>query len=37
MGTLYLSLAGKKEKDGTAVLVPGLSFDSDPVDLAPKK
>lgn len=33
MGTLYLSLAGRKEKDGTVVLVPGLSFDSDPIDL----
>ncbi|WP_189436878.1 hypothetical protein [Pseudovibrio japonicus] len=37
MGTLYMSLAGKKEKDGTFVLVPGLSFDSDAVGLDPKK
>ncbi|WP_109316757.1 hypothetical protein [Pseudovibrio ascidiaceicola] len=33
MGTLYLSLAGKEEKDGSVALVPGLSFDSDPIDL----
>ncbi len=33
MGTMYLSLAGKKEKDGAAALIPGLSFDSDPIDL----
>jgi hypothetical protein len=33
MGTLYLSLAGKEEKDGSLALVPGLSFDSDPIDL----
>ena len=33
LGTLYLSLAGKKDKDGNATLVPGLSFDSEPIDL----
>ena len=33
LGTLYLSLAGRKEKDGSVVLVPGLAFDSDPIDL----
>ncbi|SFK81732.1 hypothetical protein SAMN04488518_109222 [Pseudovibrio ascidiaceicola] len=33
MGTLHLSLAAKEEKDGSVALVPGLSFDSDPIDL----
>ncbi|KZL22976.1 hypothetical protein [Pseudovibrio sp. WM33] len=33
MGTLYLSLAARNEEGGSVVLVPGLSFDSDPIDL----
>ncbi|SDR38412.1 hypothetical protein [Pseudovibrio sp. Tun.PSC04-5.I4] len=36
MGTLYLSLAGKREKNGSSALIPGLAFDSDPINLTGK-
>lgn len=32
IGTLSLSLAGKREKDGSFAFIPGLTFDSEPLD-----